>query len=126
MKRLASNALAAAVGLILVLLALELGIRVFWTNAPISVLAQESLPLEKVRDPGVIYRLVPGSAGVYNGTPVKINARGLRDRDYADQAPEGSTRILVLGDSMVFGIGLPPEQTLSAQLAGCSFEVSCC
>ncbi|MFQ5700626.1 MAG: SGNH/GDSL hydrolase family protein [Acidobacteriota bacterium] len=117
MKRGAGNLLAAVLAAVLTLLGLEAATRLLWTSAPLVGGEGEPLPLEKVPDRRVIYRLVPGSSGRYNGTSVTINSRGLRDREYAETPPEGMTRILVLGDSMVFGIGLSPERTLPAQLA---------
>ncbi len=116
MKKRAANLLAVAIGTLIALLAAEAGVRIFWAGAPATFGRAESLPLQQVRDPAIIYRLVPGSTGFYNGTEFSVNSLGLRDRDYAIPAPSGTHRILVLGDSLVFGIGLPPGQTLPAQL----------
>ena len=91
--------------------------RLIWKNAPPAVAPDHPLPIRQIRDPSILYRLVPGSSGWYNGTRVDVNAAGLRDRDYSEPAPAGISRILVLGDSMVFGVGLRPEDTLPAQLA---------
>jgi lysophospholipase L1-like esterase len=44
------------------------------------------------------------------GHPVHTNAYGLRDREI-EAKPEGSLRILVLGDSVTFGYGLALEDT---------------
>ena len=112
-----ANALVALAGLVVALLLAETGVRFFWNDAPASVARADSLPLQQIRDPEILYRLVPGSSGYYNGTEVTVNSLGLRDREFAIPKPQGAGRILVLGDSMVFGVGLPPEEMLSAQLS---------
>src|SRR6266850_7591101 len=113
---LLSNLTTSVVGVALALLMCEAGVRIFWSNAPSSI-APDTLPLEQIPDPEILYRLIPGATGHFNGTEIKVNSMGLRDREYAIPPPRGVGRILVLGDSMVFGIGLKPEQTLPGQLA---------
>ena len=67
-------------------------------------------------------RLRPGFKGDHAGSYVEINSRGMRDREYGLQKTAGTTRILALGDSWTFGVGIAPEQTwpkrLEALLAG--------
>jgi lysophospholipase L1-like esterase len=53
----------------------------------------------------------PGARGVVSGAPVIFNQSGLRDRDHAVQKSAGVVRIVVLGDSMTFGVGVPEPQT---------------
>jgi tetratricopeptide (TPR) repeat protein len=45
----------------------------------------------------------------------RTNAHGLRDRERSLQKPEGTRRILLLGDSVVEGHGLPEIDTISHQ-----------
>jgi lysophospholipase L1-like esterase len=116
MRRSTGNWIALSVAAATTLLLAEAGVRLFWSDAPVSVGRSDTLPLRQVRDPDILYRLVPGSHGWYNGTLVDVNSLGLRDREYAAAPPAGTSRILVLGDSMVFGIGLAPEQTLPGRL----------
>lgn len=116
MKRAAGNLLAAGLGVAAALLLAEAGTRLLWRDAPAVSGRGTPLPLERVADPRVLYRLVPGSSGEYNGTSVRVNGLGLRGREIAIPAPAGTTRILVLGDSMVFGVGLSEEETLPAYL----------
>jgi lysophospholipase L1-like esterase len=54
---------------------------------------------------------VPGSSAFLMGAAVQINQRGLRDREFPLEKPEGVYRILVLGDSMTFGWGAQQDQT---------------
>jgi len=46
-----------------------------------------------------------------------INASGFRGPDVAQQKPAGTSRLLILGDSVAFGLGVPYEDTLAAYLA---------
>lgn len=60
-------------------------------------------PLHIVNKPGV-----SGWADNY-GTPpfyVRINSKGLRDSPLSREKPENTTRILVIGDSYAFGVGV--------------------
>lgn len=77
----------------------------------------------------------PGASGeTYLGGPdrgrVLINALGLRGPEVARVKPPGTKRILVFGDSFVFGVGVDEGHTLTAHLArflarspGGSYEV---
>ncbi len=56
------------------------------------------------------YEYIPGAyTSNYNGVPVSINSLGLRDREFAIPKPSCVVRILGLGDSVVFGFGVPIE-----------------
>jgi lysophospholipase L1-like esterase len=63
---------------------------------------------------------IPGRAGLQAGpefsVPIQINQNGLRGHEVAYQKPEGSFRILLLGDSFVEGLQVPLEETLAYQL----------
>ncbi len=65
-------------------------------------------------NPALLYQPRPGAGD--------INAYGIRDRDYALQAPAGTQRIVVLGDSVGFGLcsvmegALPLEAVFSEVL----------
>lgn len=61
--------------------------------------------------PEVHHLQVPGAAAVLQGVEVKINARGLRDRDFDAQPPAGVKRLLLMGDSVTFGWGVPQDKT---------------
>ncbi|HKY33688.1 MAG TPA: hypothetical protein VJV23_14250 [Candidatus Polarisedimenticolia bacterium] len=116
MTRRAGNLLSLCAGIAAALALSEGTVRVLWRDAPRRAGAPESLPLVKVRDPRVLYRLLPGSSGLYLGTEIRVNSMGLRGPDRPIPRPQGAWRVLVLGDSMVFGIGLPEEETLPAHL----------
>ena len=53
----------------------------------------------------------PSSRGMFAGVPVAFNSLGLRDRERSMQRTPGTKRILMLGDSMTFGMGVAEEET---------------
>ncbi|HEY3174214.1 MAG TPA: GDSL-type esterase/lipase family protein [Candidatus Polarisedimenticolia bacterium] len=115
--KLTANLAAMVLGTALAFLLGEGAVRLSWDDAPAGPAQPDSLPLETVPEPDVIYRLAAGASGHYNGTEIHLNSMGLRDRDYPIPRPPGRARLLVLGDSMVFGVGLPPEATLPGRLS---------
>lgn len=66
-------------------------------------------------------RQLPGTT---YGKSIKLNARGLRDRDFEVPKSEQVYRIVVLGDSFTWGVGLEIEETfpklLERDLARCT------
>ncbi len=68
------------------------------------------------------WSLVPGARAVSKSTgqPIEyaINSAGFRDREYPLEKPEGTFRILLLGDSHTFGFGVPLEKHFSKLLEG--------
>ncbi len=50
------------------------------------------------------------------GVTVSTNRFGMRERDYALPKPDGMVRVVLLGDSMVFGLGVAAENRLGAYL----------
>ena len=50
------------------------------------------------------------------GVMVSTNRYGMRERDYALPKPDGVVRIVLLGDSMVFGLGVAAEDRLGVHL----------
>jgi hypothetical protein len=69
--------------------------------------------LEYAFEPGVQSRMVlPDNYDV----PFRINAQGLRDDvEFAREHP-GTTRVLLVGDSYVFGVGVELQDTIGKQL----------
>lgn len=51
----------------------------------------------------------------------EINADGVRDRTHAEEKPEGTTRLVFLGDSVTLGAGIEPEAAFP-QLLQARFE----
>jgi hypothetical protein len=61
------------------------------------------------------YHNRPFLTGTFYGVPVSINSLGMRDREISIKK-EGEFRILVMGDSVPFGIGVTYENSLPYQL----------
>jgi lysophospholipase L1-like esterase len=91
-------------------LALELLVR--WQD-PLGISYYEEITrygLEKEADPDLVYRHRPGWSTSYQGVPVHFNELGLRERPIPPREA-GERRLLVLGDSVTFGWGVPVEET---------------
>ncbi len=63
-----------------------------------------------------IYEATPFADGYAWGTDVKINSYGFRDREYELQKPAGTSRVVVIGDSVAFGNSLRPDEPFARQL----------
>jgi hypothetical protein len=72
--------------------------------------------LDKLPDPILVYKHAPGLR-TYQGVSVFINELGLRDRNL-EKKHSGELRILLLGDSVTFGWGVPIEATFGRKLEG--------
>jgi hypothetical protein len=68
-----------------------------------------------VLDDQVYFRNPSSFVGVYQGVEIRTNALGLRERPIGPKQP-GRPRILMLGDSVLFGWGVRVEDTCSRQL----------
>ena len=71
--------------------------------------------LDKMPDPTLVYKHRPGLRRSYQGVEVSINELGLRDRVLTEKRKD-ELRLLMLGDSITFGWGVPVEQTFSRRL----------
>jgi lysophospholipase L1-like esterase len=116
MIRRAARLLAlAAVQCALVVLLLEAAGRLF-DPLGISYYPETARYLDTlVLEEPIGYRNRPGLRGTYYGVPVSINSLGMRGPEVPDKAP-GEFRILVMGDSVPFGIGVRYEDALPQQL----------
>lgn len=63
------------------------------------------------------YRLRPGVEVTTGGVRIRVNQLGLRGPATPAVPPPGTVRVLVLGDSVVFGQGVDDDATLPAVLA---------
>jgi len=110
MKRWAARIIQLVISLALVLGIAECSIRTF---------APQTLNVLRLRADGV-YSHVPNADVMYHGPDsmarVRINSDGLRDVERPREKPEGVTRILMLGDSMIEGLQVELEDTMPKQL----------
>lgn len=114
-------------------ISLEVGLRcrTAWDNYRVQQVDKGPRPTGKVQA-GQIVRFSQNQKMVYDlrsnldvefmGVPVKTNAEGFRDRDHAVTKPAGVRRVVTLGDSYMFGWGVPFEdsyvQVAARQLPG--------
>lgn len=66
--------------------------------------------------PGLPFEHLPGGRGRIVGVDTRINSLGFRGPEVPVQKPAGTWRVVVLGDSVVFGQGVEEAETLPAQL----------
>ena len=71
-------------------------------------------------DPTIGWRLLPNLEGPFERPQfqsyVRINRHGLRDRDHSYDKKPDTKRILVLGDSFVWGYGVNEEEVLTRRM----------
>ena len=87
--------------------------------------------VQQSRYPGIVYELKPGVRGRFMGQPLLINSQGIRDYEYTRRKKPGTFRIVGVGDSSLFGWGVPLEDSglkvlerqLNAKSGGHKFEV---
>jgi hypothetical protein len=83
------------------------------------------------RHAGIVYELRPNARGRFIGQPVVINSQGLHDYEYSRRKEPGTFRIVGVGDSSLFGWGVPFEDSglkvlerrLNEKSRGRKFEV---
>lgn len=81
-------------------------------GAPLS----ERLPIVVIEaDEATGWRMVPSQDHYTYLHPVHVNALGLRGPEVLPKAP-GERRVLALGDSLIYGQGVPEEETVTAHL----------
>jgi lysophospholipase L1-like esterase len=129
-KRFAQNLLLVLVSVIVALGAIEVGLRVIVGGREQGKELRDELGRSKASmpEPGVknvslrgliqasandliVYELKPGLHATFVGVPVAINRAGFRERELARAKPSGTFRIVGLGDSVMFGWGVPAEAT---------------
>jgi lysophospholipase L1-like esterase len=99
--------LAAAAGM---LLAAELLIRALgWGLLPIEQLISD------VYDPR--YQMLPGAPNPFAKVNEFLNSSGFRGRDLSPQPTPGVRRIISVGDSTTFGVGVQDEENYTFRLA---------
>jgi len=76
----------------------------------------QKLPEVLRPDSVMLFRQHPNSSFNFAGYPQGTNSLGLRGSEFAPQPPQGKRRILFMGDSVVYGMGVAPDSTIPASL----------
>lgn len=137
MKRGAVNMVLVVVTILITLAGTELALRLIVGNRQHHRELQSMLERSQqtVSEPGVtnvslrgliqpsandrlVYELKPGLKANFMGVPVAINQAGFRERELPVNKPKGTFRIVGLGDSLMFGWGVPIEATYLRVLEG--------
>jgi lysophospholipase L1-like esterase len=93
----------------------EVGIRIL---DPLGISYYDDLAryqADLVTDEDVGYRHRPGLKTRYYGTDVSCNTLGFRDREFGEKGAD-EFRVMVLGDSVTFGVGVEEGETFSRRL----------
>jgi lysophospholipase L1-like esterase len=131
LRRVLLRLLALCLSLLLTFAILEAGFRVFDIRGPEprKETWKKTLLPQSQRIPGLVVQFRPHSRfkiiyasnpdGYFdsdNSVSYRINNYGFRGPDISMHKPEGTRRVLLLGDSFVMGDGVKEEDTLSSQL----------
>lgn len=119
MKRLVFSLMTLALGLAFVALSAELAVRLalddgmqydleMWKYAKFGKRVSDNPAIGHEHRPGAAFRAM--------GVDVTVNAHGMRGPEIERSKPAGVTRILMLGDSLTFGWGVPQNETVSSRL----------
>jgi len=108
MRRVLTNALLVIGSIVIMLGALEVGIRLFSPQKYFAVTVN-------TWDRELGTKQIPGAKGFVICPEYKIdliiNSKGLRDREFPYAKPQGTERILCLGASFTCGYGVQAEET---------------
>jgi lysophospholipase L1-like esterase len=67
--------------------------------------------------PGVLFELLPNIRSTFLGKPFQTNSRGfIGDREFTQQKPYGTYRIIGIGDSLMSSWGVNPDDTFLSHL----------
>ena len=116
LERWTANLYVLLVTCLVMLLAVEWGLRVF---NPFGVELFHILPYHMqgmADDSRLGYRHPESVEYMLGSKQVKINAHGLRDEEIPFAKPDDEKRILILGDSVTFGWGISQGETFSDRL----------
>lgn len=109
-NQILKNILLLVAAVIITVIALEILLRLFYPqNLNYTRISQTK-----------IFENKPGISSILRRqeftTHVRINSRGLRDKEYSLEKPENTIRIAFVGDSMVFGFGVELNETMGKLL----------
>lgn len=103
------------------LMAVSIGIALFFAELVLRIwdapITKHQLVQIHRASPTSGWELIPGARGVGNtGAVYEINSKGCRDHEYPPRQSYEGKRIVVLGDSFTFGMGVNLKDTFPKQL----------
>ncbi|MFH1655711.1 MAG: hypothetical protein ABH954_03780 [Candidatus Omnitrophota bacterium] len=107
MKKILKLVLVNILVLFGLLLLFEVGLRLFWNMS-----AKEGELYQRSKNRILRYELKPNAKIKERHHEVIVNSDGFRDKEYPLEKPEGTFRIVVIGDSVTFAKGFKSEETL--------------
>jgi hypothetical protein len=116
-KRLLGQIGLGLLGIIVALMLIEVGLRLFPPDQLNSMVERTSQRLQLYRlDPLIGWVLKSNAQSVHTTRedlviPIETNSLGLRDNEHAYQKPDGTFRILVIGDSFTEAIDVYLEES---------------
>ncbi len=66
--------------------------------------------------PGLVYELKPNRRWNFLGVEIRTNSHGFRGAEFGEAKPAGVLRVVGLGDSVMFGWGVPEPSTYMGRL----------
>jgi lysophospholipase L1-like esterase len=112
LKRFGKNLLALVLGTVFAVALAEIAL--IWLIPPPAIFREPQPRFE--HDERLGWKLRPGQHGFTIGEPVTTNTLGLRSPELPTESSEGELRILILGDSNTFGLGVGQEETYPRRL----------
>ena len=106
------NLTLLGISVALTLVGLELVMRLFYPVPP----TWHDPQIRHLKSPLVGWVLPPSSDGWTIDAPVRVNSLGLRDEEMTVEKPSGTKRVLCLGDSFTFALGVRLEDLYAKQL----------
>jgi lysophospholipase L1-like esterase len=119
MKKIIGNLVIFLAAVFLALLFGESAVRLLYrtiANYNMEMWRYASDLKQPMANPRLPFHHFPDKEGDYYGVHIKTNSMGFRYREITFAKPEGTKRILLLGDSFTLGWGVPFEETYSSLL----------
>jgi hypothetical protein len=106
----ARGLITAAISVFVAVLLFEIGLQYRRRDLFRPPVPEATILFRKSADPVLIYEMAPGSETSVNGVRYATNRAGFRDDEFPDSPGDDAERLLVIGDSVAMGLGVPMEQ----------------
>jgi len=119
MKEALKNVLLSCISALLCLLlgeAVLRGVKHYRPDYEFEMWRYASELKQPLPDAALPFHHFPNREGRYYGVEIRTNSMGFRDREVDVPKPAGRKRIVLLGDSMALGWGVPFDNTVAKQL----------